>query len=139
MAPEASSAVRRSQLIRWSLAAAYLLSTFGAGYLIANVNVPRPVALAIGALPGLAIAGIFYITFGTISAMKDEFMRLLAVREQLIAAGFALSIASVWSTLEMFNLAPNAPIVFIFVVWAFGLLIGRIANRITHGVWGTDL
>jgi hypothetical protein len=63
-------------------------------------------------------------------------MRMLAVRQQLIAAGFALSVASVWGTLEMFELVPHVEAFFVVMLWALGIFVGMIANRITHGVWG---
>jgi hypothetical protein len=87
-------------------------------------------------VPGLAIAAMFYNTLSMITATTDEFMRMLAVRQQLIAAGFALALASVWGTLEMFELVAHAAAFYIVVLWAIGLFVGQLANRITHGVWG---
>ncbi|KRA81320.1 hypothetical protein ASD76_12140 [Altererythrobacter sp. Root672] len=120
----------------WIVAAAYITSMIGAGYLIGNVGVSRPVAVAVAVVPGLAIATMFYVTMMMIVDTKDEFMRMLAVRQQLIAAGFAFSIASVWGCLEVFHLVQHMPTFYVVILWAIGVFVGLVVNRITHGVWG---
>ena len=116
--------------------AIYIASFAGASYLIKQVGVSRPLAFGLALIPGLAIAGMFYNTLWMITATKDEFMRMLAVRQQLIAAGFAMSVASVWGFLEQFKLVEHVEAFYIVVLWAVGLFIGQLSNRITHGVWG---
>ena len=129
--------VRRQYLVRTLIVTVvYIAGIFGTGYLIRDVGVSRPLAIAVALVPGLAIAGMFYNTLSMIAATTDEFMRMLAVRQQLIAAGFALALASVWGTLEMFDLVPHAEAFYIVVLWAVGLFVGQLSNRITHGAWG---
>lgn len=129
--------VRRRYLVRTlALTMIYVAGVFGAKYLISGVGVPRPVALAVALVPGLAMAGMFANTLSMIGATADEFMRMLAVRQQLIAAGFALATASVWGSLEMFGLVAHVDAFYIVVLWAIGLFVGQLANRITHGEWG---
>jgi hypothetical protein len=131
------TAVRRRYLIRTlAVMAIYIAGIVLARYLISQVGVSRPLALAVALVPGLAIAAMFWNTLAMIGETSDEFMRMLAVRQQLIAAGFALAGASVWGTLEMFDLVPHADAFYIVVLWAVGLLLGQLSNRITHGVWG---
>ena len=137
MAASAFTPVRRQYLIRTlAVMAIYIAGIFGAAYLIETVGVSRPLAFAVALVPGLAMAGMFYNTISMIAATKDEFMRMLAVRQQLIAAGFAMALASVWGTLEMFELVPHREAFYIVVLWAVGLLVGQVANRISHGTWG---
>lgn len=137
MAASKFTPVRRQYLIRTAtVAATYIVSMLVAAYLIGNVGVSRPLALALALIPGLAMAGMFWNTLSMITATKDEFMRMLAVRQQLIAAGFAMAVASVWGTLEMFDLVAHAEAFYIVVLWAVGLFVGQLSNRITHGVWG---
>jgi hypothetical protein len=132
--------VRRQYLIRTlAVMAIYIAGIFGAAYLIEGVGVSRPLAFAVALIPGLAMAGMFYNTLSMIAATKDEFMRMLAVRQQLIAAGFAMALASVWGTLEMFELVPHREAFYIVVLWAVGLFVGQLANRISHGTWGECL
>lgn len=131
------TAARRRYLIRTLMVTAiYIAGIFAAKYLISQVGVARPLAIAVALVPGLAIAAMFWNTLAMIGDTADEFMRMLAVRQQLIAAGFALAAASVWGTLEMFDLVPHADAFYIVVLWAVGLFVGQLSNRITHGVWG---
>ena len=137
MAASAFTPVRRQYLIRTlAVMAIYIAGIFGAAYLIETVGVSRPLAFAVALVPGLAMAGMFYNTISMIAATKDEFMRMLAVRQQLIAAGLALAGASVWGSLEMFALVPHVDAFYIVVLWAVGLFVGQASNRITHGTWG---
>ena len=137
MAASRFTPVRRQYLIRTLVVTAiYLVGIFGAAYMIRDVGVARPLGIALALIPGLAIAGMFYNTLSMITATADEFMRMLAVRQQLIAAGFAFALASVWGTLEMFDLVPHAQAFYIVLLWAVGLFVGQLSNRITHGVWG---
>jgi hypothetical protein len=48
-----------------------------------------------------------------------------------------MSVVVVWGVLEDFGLVGHAAGHLIVVVWAAGLLIGAVSNRITHGAWGT--
>jgi hypothetical protein len=129
--------VRRQYLVRTlAVTAAYLVGVFGAAYLIRDVGVARPLAISVALVPGAAMAAMFYNTLSMIAATTDEFMRMLAVRQQLIAAGFAMALASVWGTLEMFDLVPHREAFYIVVLWAVGLAVGQLANRVSHGTWG---
>jgi hypothetical protein len=127
----------RRNLIRTAIVTAiYVGGLFAARYLIADVGVARPLALGVALVPGLAIVGFFYSTGKMIIETDDEFMRMLVVRQQLIAAGFAMSVASVWGVLEMFDLVPHVEAFYVMILWVVGALVGQLANRITHGVWG---
>jgi hypothetical protein len=126
----------RRNLVRTAIVTAiYVAGLFAAKYLIADVGVSRPLAIGVALVPGLAVVGFFYSTGKMIVETEDEFMRMLAVRQQLIAAGFAMSAASVWGVLEMFDLVPHVEAFYIMVLWAVGVFVGQVANRVTHGVW----
>ena len=127
----------RRNLVRTAIVTAiYAGGLFAAKYLIADLGVSRPLAIGVALVPGLAIMGFFYSTGKMIVETEDEFMRMLAVRQQLIAAGFAMTVASVWGVLEMFDLVPHVEAFYIMVLWAAGVFVGMIVNRVTHGVWG---
>ena len=137
MAANAWTPVRRQYLVRTLVVTAvYIAGIFGASYLIGSVGVSRPVAFAVALVPGLAMVAMFANTLSMIGATTDEFMRMLAVRQQLIAAGFAMALASVWGMLETFDLVPHVAAFYIVVLWAVGLFVGQLSNRITHGEWG---
>ena len=137
MAASKFTPVRRQYLIRTLIVSAvYIAGIFGAAYLIRDVGVSRPLAIAVALVPGLAIAGMFYNTLSMITATNDEFMRMLAVRQHLIAAGFTMAAATVWGTLELYKLVPHVGAFYIVMLWAAGIIVGMFVNRITHGVWG---
>lgn len=135
MASSNPSARRYARRIA-GLMAVYVVSLFAASYLIETVGVARPFAYALALVPGLATAGLFVTVGKFISENEDEFLRMLLVRQHLIAAGFALSIACIWGFLEEFALVPHVPAFWIVVVWAYGMFVGMVSNRITHGSWG---
>lgn len=116
--------------------AIYLASLFAANYLIEDMQVGRQIAFVLALIPGLAAAGLFYAVGMFIVEQSDEFMRMLAVRQQLIATGFAMSVATVWGFLEELLLFPHFPGFWIVVLWAIGTVVGGLSNRITHGTWG---
>lgn len=114
----------------------YVVSLIGAKALIEGRLVSGPLVWALALLPGLAVAGMFYAMGMLIVEQTDEFLRMLLVRQNLIAVAFALSVASVWGFLEMFGLVGHVDAYLIVVLWAVGLALGALANRVTHGAWG---
>ena len=59
-----------------------------------------PLAYPLAILPGLAIAGVFLAIGRLIVEEEDEFIRMLIVRQSLIATGFASSISTVYGFLD---------------------------------------
>ena len=114
----------------------YIVSLFGAEYLIDGGMVSRPLTWVLAFIPGLSAAGVFYAVGMLIVEQEDEFIRMLIVRQAMIATGFALSIATVWGFLEEFDLVPHVEAYWVLVLWCFGLFVGGLFNRITHGTWG---
>ena len=133
----AATAARRRYLVRIALAMAiYVVSLFGADHLIEHRNVSGTLAWALALVPGLAVAGLIWAIGMFILEQSDEFLRMLMIRQTMIATGLALSAASIWGFLEEFELVGHVEAFWIVVVWSFGLLVGALANRITHGTWG---
>lgn len=86
--------------------------------------------------PGLAIVGVFWAIGRLIVEEQDEFIRMLVVRQSLIATGIALSAASVWGFLETADVVPHADAYWWAVVWFAGLGLGAVSNRLKYGTWG---
>lgn len=84
-------------------------------------------------LPALPIIGIFAAMGRYLVEERDEYVRMLLVRQSLWASGFALSLATVWGFLENFELVGHVDAYYITCVWFFGLGIGSIMNRVTLG------
>jgi hypothetical protein len=114
----------------------YVAGLIGANYLIESELVSGPLAWGVALVPGLAIASVFYAVGMLILEQKDEFIRMLLIRQNLIATAFAMSIVAVWGFLEGFGLVGHVAGYYIVVLWAIGLAIGAISNRLTHGSWG---
>ncbi|MEP0189505.1 MAG: hypothetical protein ABJP70_02485 [Erythrobacter sp.] len=100
-------------------------------------NLPRPAQFAIGALPGLAVTGFFWAIGRLILEETDEFIRMLTIRQTLIASALAMSAASVWGMLESADLVVHIDAYWYAIIWFAGLAVGSVVNRITYGTWGT--
>lgn len=87
-------------------------------------------------LPGLAVVGIFWAVGRLIVEERDEFMRMLIIRQALMASGLALSAASIWGFLEDADVVVHVDAYWWAVIWFFGLGVGAVANRIQYGTWG---
>lgn len=86
--------------------------------------------------PGLAIIGVFWAIGRLIVEERDEFLRMLIIRQSLIATAITLSIASVWGFLEIAEAVPHADAYWWAVLWFGGLAVGAVSNRIEYGAWG---
>ena len=102
----------------------------------ASGNVPEALRVVLGVLPGLAIIGVFWAVGRLIIEEQDEFMRMLVIRQSLVATGFALSLASVWGFLESADIVIHLDAYWWAVAWFFGLFVGAVWNRVEYGTWG---
>ena len=114
----------------------YVASLFAATYLISRNLVAGPVAWILAFIPGLAVVGGFYAIAMLIIEQKDEFLRMLIVRQTLIGTAMALSISTVWGFLENFGLVAHVDSYWVAVIWFLGFGVGGFINRITHGTSG---
>lgn len=87
-------------------------------------------------LPGFAVVGIFWSVGRLIVEEQDEFLRMLVIRQSLIATGFAMCAASVWGFLESAEVVQHLDAYWWAVAWFFGLGIGAAANRLRYDTWG---
>ena len=137
MAFNFSSRPNRRFLVRIGISATLvLLSVVAARHLIGQELVGGPWVWALALIPGLAMVGVFYAYGMLIIEQKDEFIRMLVLRQLIIATGIALSFATVWGFLEEFGLVAHVYPYYVAVAWIFGFAFGGLVNRITHGAWG---
>jgi hypothetical protein len=133
----AQSLVRRRYRQRIAISMGiYLVSLFAAEYLISRDLVAGPLAWLLGLVPGLAIVGAFWAIGMLIVEQTDEFIRMLVVRQTLIATGLSMSIATVWGFLENFELVPHIPAYWVAFLWFVGFGLGGVVNKRTMGAWG---
>lgn len=118
------------------------LSLLYAAFLIAAVYgfkhklVTDPLAYVVALLPAVPIIGLFGAMGRYLVEERDEYARMLMVRQTLWASGFALSAATVWGFLENFDLVGHVDGYYIVVAWYFGLGLGGIVNKLTLGEGG---
>jgi hypothetical protein len=98
-----------------------------------------PIAYVAAILPALPIIGIFGVMGRYLIEEKDEYVRMLMVRQSLWASGFALSVATIWGFLESFDLVGHVDAYYVAVLWFGGLGLGACINKLTVGApirWG---
>ena len=123
----------------WRFAAAmalYLGSLLACEWLIENGGLDGPAAYALAALPGLAFAAVPWIFTRLIVEEKDEFFRMLYVRQMLVATVLALTAAAVWGFLETYLPVPHIEAFWWPTLWCFGLGAGAVFNKLTMGTYG---
>ena len=88
--------------------------------------------------PALPIIGVFWAVMRLLVEESDEYLRLLLVKQCLIATGFCLSVMTVWEFLQNFDLVPpgNGGFGAAFF-WFAGLGLGGIYTRIVDGDRGS--
>jgi hypothetical protein len=132
----ARSAAQRRYLRRTiAVTAFYLASVAAASFLIDRGEVSVTTVL-LALLPGLAIIGVFWSIGRLMVEESDEFIRMLIVRQSLIATAVALSTASVWGFLEAYGIVQHIDSYWVVVLWFFGLGVGGAVNRIQYGAFG---
>lgn len=130
----------RRYLVRIALAMVlYLASLFAAEVLIEDRGLSGWPAYALAALPGLAFAAVFWIFVRLIVEERDEFVRMLYVRQMLVATGIALTAAAVWGFVETYLPVPHVAAFWWPTLWALGTGVGAIYNKITMGASGQCL
>lgn len=123
-------AIRRYNRAVVVLSLAYVAFLFGAEIAIDRYGLAGPLAYPVAILPAVPIIGIFLAIGRYLVEEGDEYLRLLMVRQALVASGFALSIATAWGFLESFDLAGHFDAYWIAVIWFFGLGVGSCVNKI---------
>lgn len=86
-------------------------------------------AVIVAVLPALPLIGMIVAMARLIVEAKDEYQRMLHVRQMLVATGFTLAVSSVWGFLEEFGLVMHVPAYWTFILWCGGLGLGTIYNE----------
>ncbi len=128
-----SIAERRYRAQILILSAVYATLLFGASYVFKHQLVDGPTACLAAVLPALPIIGIFVSIGRYLVDERDEYLRMLMVRQTLWASGFALAISTVWGFLESFGVVAHVEAYAVAILWFGGLGLGSVANRLTFG------
>ena len=126
------NAARRAYLRRFVPAmVAYAVLVVLATSILGGPNAPSGwIVYAIALLPALPMIAVFAIIGRYLVEERDEYLRMLMVRQSLVATGFALSLASLWGFLEMLAGAPHVPMFYVPVAWFAGLGLGACWNKL---------
>ncbi|MFS0773125.1 hypothetical protein [Sphingomonas sp. 1P08PE] len=112
------------------LALAYVVVLLPAVYLLSRHMVAGPAAYALGVLPALPVIGFFAAIAAYLVEETDEYLRMLVIRQSLIATGIAMTAATVWGFLEGFELLPRLPGFYWAALWFVGLGMGSAVNAL---------
>ena len=111
--------------------AAYGFSLVGGiSYFKNHPGAHGPTAYFAAIIPALAIIGAFVAVGRYLVEERDEYLRMLMVRQSLVATAFALSLATLWGFLNNFDLAPRIDSYYVAVVWFAGLGVGSCVNAL---------
>lgn len=138
MAQPWSSAARRYVRRLAVLMTVYLAVLFAAVWLFRNDMVSGAGAWPLAIAPALPVIGVFWAVMRFIVEERDEFIRMLIVRQCMVATGFCLTIMTIWEFLQNFEVVPagNGGFGAAFF-WFVGLGVGALYNKLTMGTAGT--
>ena len=130
---------QRRYVIRIAISmAAYLVTLALAIRLVRDGTLVGPLAWVLAFLPGLSVAGVFWAVGRLLIEETDEFVRMLLVRQVLIATAITLSAATVYGFLENFGLVGHIDAFYIAILWFVGLGVGALVNKLTLGASGSE-
>ena len=132
------SPAMRNYLIRLAvLMTIYLVTLLAAVTAFKTLNISGIAAYALAVLPALPIIGVFWAVMRLLVEETDEFIRMMQVRQSLVATGFCLTVMTVWEFLQNFDLVPpgNGGFGAAFF-WFMGLGVGALYNKLTLGTAG---
>lgn len=125
------SRANRRYVLRVSIAMAlYIVTLTAALRFVGGGAVTGPLAYLLALLPGLSVAGVFWAIGRLLVEERDEYLRMLMVRQSLVATGFTLTVVTMWGFLENFDLVPHVDAFYIAVLWFGGLGLGTCVNAI---------
>lgn len=137
MAKYKSPATRRYLIRMTVLMSLYVVLIFAAGWTFRHTAIAGPLAYALAIAPALPIIGVFWAIMRLLVEEPDEFIRMLLVRQCLIATGFCLTVMTIWEFLQNYDLVPPGQGGFgAAFFWFVGLGFGAIYNRISMGTIG---
>jgi hypothetical protein len=116
---------------------AYIVTLSLAIELVGGGAVSGPLAYLLALLPGLSVAGIFWAMGRLLIEERDEYQRMLLVRQSLVATGLTLSAVTIWGFLENFDLVPHIDGFYVAILWFGGLAVGSCYNWLTLGKSGS--
>lgn len=130
-----SASLKRPALRRYNrrvltASATYAVLLIGAEYVVKLTAPVAAIRVVLALLPALAIVAIFVAVGRFLIEETDEYLRARLVRQILWATGAALSLATVYGFLQVFDVAPSVPLYVIAILWFFCLGVAGAALRV---------
>ena len=123
---------QRRYVLRVAVAmACYIVTLAAAIRFVGGGAVTGPPAYLLALLPGLSVAGVFWAIGRLLVEERDEYLRVLLVRQVLVASGFTLTVATIWGFLENLRLVAHVDAFYIAVLFFLGLGLGSCFNWLT--------
>jgi len=110
------------------LMTAYVVIVVGVGYWFDQGGPEGWLRYPVAVLPALPIIGVIFTMGAFIVEQKDEYQRMLMVRQSLFAIGFTLAATTIWGFLETYRLVDHLPAWITFVIFCAALIPGAILN-----------
>ena len=137
MSTSMSPAARRYTYRLAFLMTCYVGLLFVAVWLFRHNRPSGIIAYVMAIAPALPVIGVFWAVMRFLIEEKDEFIRMLMVRQCLVATGFCLTVMTVWEFLQNFDLVEKGNGGFgAAFFWFMGLFVGQIYNKFTLGTAG---
>lgn len=112
----------------------YIITLFAAVRLFQMHAVSGVAAYVLAVIPALPIIGVFWAVMRLLVEEPDEYVRMLHVRQSLVATGFCLTVMTIWEFLQNFDLVrPGNGGFGAAFFWFMGLGFGALYNRLTLG------
>lgn len=109
----------------------FVVLIFAVGTLFRTAPPTGALAWAAAILPALPIIGVFWTIFRLLAEESDEFMRMMFVRQVLIATAFCLCVMTIWEFLQNYEVLSRETGGFgAAFVWFVGLGVGAIWNTL---------
>lgn len=139
MAKYKSPAIRQYLIRLFVLMSLYIVTLIAAVTIFKAGAVSGIPAYALAIAPALPVIGVFWAVMRFLVEEPDEFMRMLLVRQCLVATGFCLTVMTIWEFLQNFDLVPpgNGGFGAAFF-WFMGLGVGALYNKLTLGTAGGE-
>jgi hypothetical protein len=139
MAKYKSPAIRQYLIRLFVLMSLYIVTLIAAVTIFKAGAVSGIPAYALAIAPALPVIGVFWAVMRFLVEEPDEFMRMLLVRQCLVATGFCLTVMTIWEFLQNFDLVPpgNGGFGAAFF-WFMGLGVGALYNKLTLGTAGSE-
>ena len=110
----------------------YMIGLFAAVGLYNSYEIKGIALWIIAILPALPVIGMIWTMGRLLKEEDDEYLKMQHVRASLVATGLTLGLATTWGFLEMFELVPHVWMWAVFPVWALGVGLGRIVNKVRY-------